>query len=533
MNNDHFNSDRKPAGKGGPRGNAPCGGDFKSDRRQPQKAAKPSQRGSGAPGRSVKPLQGRGGAPDRAVKSSQGRGGAPGRMVKPPQSHGEAPRRAALKALQDVVRGDAYAAQALDRQLEAARLSPEDRRLAASIFYFAVENRLYIETMLDRFMETKAEPVVNDILHIAAAQLLFMDRVPDHAAVDEAVKQVRFVRREGLTGLVNAVLRSLIRARDAGELTLPDREAEPVQWLSVKHSVAPAIAERLITAYGIEEAEQIASVRGEGRAQTVRPNRMRMDPAAFERWLDEQKYAWRRGLVEDAYVVSDAGSLANTEGYRRGLFSIQGESAMLAALAVGARPGVQILDACAAPGGKTALMAERMMGAGRVYAWDVHEHRVRLIRAAAQRLGLDNVRATVYDARHPMESARLAMDAVLVDAPCSGLGVIAEKPDIKYRVNAAALDALPPLQRDILDACCQAVKVGGRLVYATCTVLPEENEKRVRAFLEAHPEFEPETDGSWLPEALRPHFREGMIQILPHRDGIEGFFIARLVRKGV
>lgn len=459
--------------------------------------------------------------------------GARRQPPKPAPRPFDSPRRAALKALQDVVRADAYAAQALDRQLEAARLNPEDRRLAASIFYFAVENRLYIETMLGRFMEAKAEPVVNDILHIAAAQILFMDRVPDHAAVDEAVKQVRAARREGLTGLVNGVLRNLIRARDAGELTLPDKETEPARWLSVKHSVAPVIAERLIAAYGVDAAAEIASVRGGGREQTVRPNRMRLDAAAFEGWLDQQGYAWRRGIVEDAYILSDAGNLADTDGYRRGMFSIQGESAMLAALAVGAKPGMQILDACAAPGGKTMLMAERMMGAGRVYAWDVHEHRVQLIRAAAQRLGLDNVRSTVYDARTPMESVKLSMDAVLVDAPCSGLGVIAEKPDIKYRVNEAALAALPAIQRDILNACCQAVKPGGRLVYATCTLLPDENEARVRAFMEAHPEFAPDMDAAWLPEALRPHFRDGMIQILPHRDGLEGFFIARMQRKGV
>ena len=461
------------------------------------------------------------------------RGGFRGERKQPPKPNTPSPRQVALKALQDVVRADAYAAQALDRQLAVAKLSPEDRRLAASIFYFAVENRLYIETMLGRFMEAKAEPVVNDILHIAAAQILFMDKVPDHAAVDEAVKQVRFARREGLTGLVNGVLRNLIRARDAGELTLPDRETEPVEWLSVKHSVAPVIAEKLIAAYGLDDAEQIAAVRGGGRAQTIRPNRMKLDAAAFERWLDSQNYAWRRGTVEDAYIVPDAGSLANTEGYRRGLFSIQGESAMLAAQAVGAKPGMQILDACAAPGGKTALMAERMAGAGRVFAWDVHDHRVALIRAAVQRLGLDNVRSTVYDARNPMESLRQTMDAVLVDAPCSGLGVIAEKPDIKYRVNAEGLSALPDIQRRILDACCQAVKVGGRLVYATCTVLPEENENQVAAFLETHPGFEPDLDDRWLPEALRPHFRGGMIQILPHRDGMEGFFIARLTRKGV
>ena len=353
------------------------------------------------------------------------------------------------------------------------------------------------------------------------------------AAVDEAVKQTRAAGREGMTGLVNGVLRSLIRARDAGELRLPDREEEPERWLSVKYSIAPAIVSRLVAAYGMEEAECIAASAVGSRVETIRPNAARMDAAAFEAWLDEQKLNWRRGTVPDAYLIEGAGSLADTDGFRRGLFSIQGQSAMLAAQAVMARPGMQILDACAAPGGKTCLMAERMGGAGRVYAWDVHEHRVQLIRAAARRLGLDNVRASVYDAREPMASMKLTMDAVLVDAPCSGLGVIGDKPDIKYRVNDAALDALPPVQAAILDACAQAVKVGGLLVYATCTILPEENQARVRAFLEAHPEFEPDGDDAWLPGPLKARLEDGMLQLLPHRDGLEGFFIARMRRKGV
>ena len=442
-------------------------------------------------------------------------------------------RDAALRALQDVARGDAFAAQALDRRLEEARLRPDDRRLAAGIFYSAVENRLYIACLLDRFLEQKPEPVVNDILHIASAQLLFMDRVPDHAAVDEAVKQTRAARREGFAGLVNAVLRGLIRARDAGELAIPDREVDPLAWLSVRYSIARPAARRLIDAYGLENAAQIAGWTPPRREQTVRPNRLRMGEVAFERWLDERQLKWRRGTAAGAYIIEDAGNLAASEGYRQGLFSIQGESAMLAALAVAPAPGMQILDACAAPGGKTCLLAERMGTSGRVHAWDVHPHRVELIRAAARRLGLENVRPAERDARSLPESMKLMMDAVLVDAPCSGLGVIAEKPDIKYRQTEESLTALPPLQRQILEACAGAVKVGGLLVYATCTLLPEENEGQVRAFLARHPEFEPDAGADWLPERLRPHLADGMVQILPHRDGLEGFFIARLRRKGL
>ena len=440
-------------------------------------------------------------------------------------------RDAALSALRDVVRNGAYSSQALDRSLNAVELSPEDRRLAASIFFFAVENRLYIEWALSHLMQTKAEPLVEDVMHVPAAQILFMDRIPDHAATDEAVKQVRAFGREGLTGLVNGVLRSLTRARDAGELTLPDRETEPEKYLSVRYSFSEAAAKRLIASYGIDEAEAIASYTPAERAQTVRPNLMKTDIADFERRLDEAGYMWHKSAVPGAYRILAAGDLSATDDYRRGMFAIQGESSQLAALAMEAKPGMQILDACAAPGGKTCLMAEAMRGVGRVFAWDLHEHRVELIRAAARRLGLENVRPMTHDARRAPESMMLSMDAVLVDAPCSGLGVIADKPDVKYRLNDEELDGLPDIQKSILDACAKCVRPGGRLVYSTCTILPEENQNQVRAFLERHPEFEMDENVNYLPEVLRPHAESGMISILPNRDGMEGFFIARMRRR--
>ena len=448
-----------------------------------------------------------------------------------PLPHPETARDAALLALDDVIRHDAYASQALDRALSAVRLSPEDRRLAASIFYFAVENRLRIEWTLGKLMETRPELVVSDVLHIAAAQLLFMDRIPDHAAVDEAVKQVRAAGRGGLDKLVNGVLRSLIRARDAGEPALPDRAESAEEFLSVRYSLALPAVRRLVAAYGVERTEALLAHSPETREITVRPNHARIGRADFEALLDEAHLSWRRGGVDDAYILSDAAGLADLPAYRAGLFSIQSEGSMLAALAVGARPGMRILDACAAPGGKTCLMAERMGASGRVFAWDVHAHRVELIRAAARRLGLDNVRPSVRDARRTDPDMALSMDAVLVDAPCSGLGVMWDKPDIRFRATEESLSQVIPLQREILDACAEMVRPGGLLVYSTCTILPEENEAQARAFLERHPEFEPDGGAEWLPEALRGHLADGRIQLMPDRDGIEGFFIARMRRR--
>ena len=442
-------------------------------------------------------------------------------------------RDVALKALGDVVGNGAYAAQALDRALSEAKLSDEDRRLAASLFYFAIENRLQIEWALGKLLQTRPEPMVADILHIAAAQILFMDRIPDHAAVDEAVKQTRAAGRDGLSGMVNGVLRGLIRLRDEEGLALPGRDEQPEEYLSLKYSLALPAVKRLIAAYGVDEAERIAAFAPAERTQTVRPNAERLTDAQFEAMLDKEGLAWKHGTAAHAYVLSGAGDLSRLDGYRAGLFSIQGESSMLAAQAVEARPGMQLLDACAAPGGKTCLMAEQMGTSGRVYAWDVYPHRVELIRAAARRLSLENVRPAVHDARKGQPSLELAMDAVLVDAPCSGLGVIQDKPDIKYRLKEEDFESILPLQREILENCSHFVRVGGRLVYSTCTILPEENEARVSAFLSRHPEFEPDTDDSWLPEALRGKSADGMLTILPHRDGMAGFFIARMRRRSM
>jgi len=192
-----------------------------------------------------------------------------------------------------------------------------------------------------------------------------------------------------------------------------------------------------------------------------------------------------------------------------------------------------MLDACAAPGGKTACLAEQMGGTGRVHAWDIHEHRVELIRNMVKRLRLYNVRPAIRDAAILREDLIQTMDAVLIDAPCTGFGVMLNKPDVKYRQTAESVESLVKLQRAILDACCQYVKPGGTLVYATCTILPEENAGQVQWFLEAHPEFEPDGDGlrAALPDFVRDRIDGCMLQLQAHRDLGEGFFIARMKRR--
>lgn len=456
-----------------------------------------------------------------------------GERAAKPAFKGPDARRVALSALQDVNRFDAYAALALDKRLRESRLSPDDRRLATSIFYQAVENRLNIEYVLNSFVSVKPDAVIEDILHIACAQILFMDKIPPHAAVDEAVKQARALGKDEATGFVNGVLRNLLRAIEGEGIKYPDENEDKVKYLSVRYSVNEVILNRLISAYGIETAEKIVAFRPAERVETIRPHLMKRDCAQFEEYLTKRGWAWKKGVVEGAYLISHAGNLAGDPDFFDGEFSIQGESSMLSAIAVNAKPGMTVIDVCAAPGGKSALMCEMMKGTGRVHAWDVHPHRVDLLKAMGKRLKLDNLRAAVRDASVTKEEFHLSADAVLIDAPCSGVGVMTDKPDLKYRVTDESIDSLIETQKKILKASSQYVKRGGVLVYSTCSILPEENEKQVEAFLFDHPEFKLDTDAGWVPEALKDRFTGGMLSLLPDRDGVEGFFIARMRRVNV
>jgi 16S rRNA (cytosine967-C5)-methyltransferase len=437
----------------------------------------------------------------------------------------------ALDVLLDVHQQDAYAGLALDRRLSEARaMDGREKRLATELVYGVLENRIRLDYMLSFYLEREdTDPLVRDILRMGAYQLFFLDRVPGSAAVDESVKLARIKAREAFTGLVNAVLRTMIR--EPRRVTYPDPEQEPARFLSVTHSLPEWIVARLIDAYGPEEAEAIARHRAPGATVTVRPNLQRVGEAEFTAYLGRRHLAFEPGIVPGAYRVSRPGDLTQESEYQRGLFSIQGESSMLAALAVGARPGWMVLDACAAPGGKTALLAERLAGAGRVYAWDVHEHRVALLRAMVKRLHLDNVRPAVRDAAAFRQDLEGALDAVLVDAPCSGLGVMLNKPDVKDRQTPESVAALVKTQARILETCARYVKPGGVLVYATCSILPEENREQVAAFLADHPDFALEGLAERVPDALRARVDDGQLQLFAHRDGIDGFYVARMVRR--
>ena len=438
-------------------------------------------------------------------------------------------RRLALNVLTDVREKGAYASLALGERLRAAHLSPEDRRLATGLVYGTLENQLQIDYALDRLMDRPTrEPVQRDILRMGAYQILFLDRVPDSAAVDEAVKLTRAMGMEAACGFISAVLRNLSRGKD--EIAWPDREADPVAYLSVMGSMPRWLVDKLVAAYGPEEAGRVILYREEEHPVCVRPNFTRLSDAGFEALLQEKGWRAERGLAPHAWLIYGAGDLAADADYRAGRFSIQGQSSMLAAEALEVRPGMKVLDACAAPGGKSAYLCEQMQLTGRVYAWELHEKRAQLLEGVRRRLGLDNLRISVRDALDFRPDLEGTLDGVLLDAPCAGLGVLSQKPDIKLRLKEEDIPAIVDTQGRLIDTVCRYVRPGGALVYSTCSLLPEENADRVRAFLQAHPNFTLEPLPTSFPEELRARQTPCGLQLLGCRDGVEGFFIARMRR---
>ena len=438
-------------------------------------------------------------------------------------------RRLALNVLTDVREKGAYASLALGERLRAAHLSPEDRRLATGLVYGTLENQLQIDYALDRLMDHPTrEPVQRDILRMGAYQILFLDRVPDSAAVDEAVKLTRAMGMEAACGFINAVLRNLSRGKD--EIAWPDREADRMTYLSVMGSMPRWLVDKLVAAYGPEEAGRVILYREEEHPVCVRPNLARLSDAGFEALLQEKGWRAERGLAPHAWLIYGAGDLAADADYRAGRFSIQGQSSMLAAEALEARPGMKVLDACAAPGGKSAYLCEQMQLTGRVYAWELHEKRAQLLEGVRRRLGLDNLRISVRDALDFRPDLEGTLDGVLLDAPCAGLGVLSQKPDIKLRLKEEDIPAIVDTQGRLIDTVCRYVRPGGALVYSTCSLLPEENADRVRAFLQAHPNFTLEPLPTSFPEELRARQTPCGLQLLGCRDGVEGFFIARMRR---
>ena len=437
-------------------------------------------------------------------------------------------RRTALKVIRKVTEEGAFASLALDAALKGSGLGGADRRLVSRLVYDTLDHLIYIDWALNQVMaRPDTDIALRNILRLGACQILVMDRIPESAATNLCVQMCAESGMPGLKGVCNGILRNLIRKK--GSFSMPDPESEPELAASLKYSVPEWIWKKIHGDYG-EEAEKILTFRNLAEGWTLRPNLTKLDDIGFEQLLAKKVWQKQKTDIPHAWRITGAMDIARDADYLAGRFSIQTGGSMLACLAMDVKRGQQVLDCCAAPGGKTCYMAEMMNGTGRIQAWDIHEHRTALIEAQARRLGLENIRPMVRDAAKMREDLRGTMDAVLLDAPCSGLGMLAQKPDIKLRASEDSLQELTALQSALLDTVCEYVKPGGTMVYSTCSVLKDENERQAECFLSRHTEFEEIPLPDSIPEKYRQYQTRGL-QLLEHRDGVEGFYVIRMRKK--
>lgn len=442
-------------------------------------------------------------------------------------------REVALNILTGIEQEGAYSNLELNKSLQQAQLSAADAGLVTELVYGTTARRNTLDYYLNRFVQkgtAKLQPWVRSLLRMSVYQIVYLDRIPDHAVVSEAVKLAKRRGHQGISGMVNGVLRSMLREPE--KLSLPDN-LPAAERISLEHSHPEWLVKRWIAQYGEETAEAICRANNEPPAVSVRVNTTMI---SRERMLEEMKAAGLDAVPSEVspygIIVRSGGNMALTSWYRDGLLSVQDESSMLVAEAVAPAPDMLVLDCCAAPGGKTAHMGEIMKDRGRIIANDLHPHKKNLIREQAERLGLECIETVTGDAAElPDRFPAASFDRILLDAPCSGFGVIRRKPDLRWSKSPEDVEAIASLQTELLDRVSALLKPGGLLVYSTCTIEPDENERQIERFLKEHPDFRraEEQNAVWGGAAAELSER-GALQILPQHFHSDGFYIARLQR---
>lgn len=444
------------------------------------------------------------------------------------------PREVAAEALMEILTAGAYSNVALRRILRRnGAMTRQERAFVTETVNGTLRSLIYIDYLLDAFssiLAGKMKPWLAAVVRTAAYQIIFM-QVPDSAACNEAVKLAEARGYHALKGFVNGLLRRL--AQEWEKVPLP--EAGTAEWVSVRYSHPLWLVKMWEAYYGLAETEWLCAQNNRPPDVAVRVNTLKTAPDDLRGMLEESGVETAPGNVcKNALHLAKTADLAKLAAFREGLFHIQDESSQLAVRVLDPQKGERILDICAAPGGKSFTAAEIMGDTGRIISRDIHAHKIGLMEEGAARLGISCMECIQRDAMEP-DGASGLFDRVLADVPCSGLGLIRKKPDIRLKKTGGEIDSLIEIQRKILENAGGLVRPGGVLVYCTCTLSRKENEKNVEWFLAGHPAFEAEDITPFLPAEwgwAAETAGKGFVTLLPHRTGTDGFFIARMARKG-
>ena len=424
-------------------------------------------------------------------------------------------RRFAFELLQKAHKNNSFSNILLDSALEGTYLSSPDKALACTLFYGVIEKRITLDYQISRLSSRPIESIDSATLfalRMGLYQLIFLDKIPPHAAIYESVE----LCPKKSAGFANAILRSFTRSQGV----IYPSEDDYAEYLSVRFSVGRPLCEKFISAYGKERAASILAAFDEVPQTTLRINTLKTNT---QKWMGKAKDAELCTLAKNAVKIR--GSVRAAYGFDKGYFFVQDEASQLCVKALDAKEGQTVMDICACPGSKSFGAAIGMNNVGEIYAFDLHAKKLSLIESGAKRLGIDIIKVAECDGRNYLPEFCERADRVLCDVPCSGFGVIAKKPELRYK-DPKESEQLPKIQYDILSNASRYVKRGGTLVYSTCTVFSEENEDNINKFLAEHPEF------SLCPIRAGNLFCEkGYITLLPDEHHTDGFFIAKLKRK--
>jgi len=441
-------------------------------------------------------------------------------------------RASALEILRRVETGDAYASVLL----RTSGTSGRDMALTTELVYGVLRRRMWLDHLIGSFSSRPLKEIdfaLLLILRLAVYQILFLDRVPDHAAVNEAVRSARTVARGGRTGaaFVNGLLRTMIRKRSRIPAPPdPARAKDPAAALALSGSHPEWLVRRWVGRFGLEETQRLIAAANAPASQALRANRLRTTSSDLAARLSAEGVRTRPSAVLPDFLIVEEGSPQRTRAFDEGLFYIQDEAAGLVVAMVGATARMTILDACAAPGGKATALAEMLGAEGLVVAGDRHPARLRLLTQNAKRLGVRCAIVAADMAAAPPLRPEARFDAVLVDAPCSGTGVIRRHPELRYRLSPEDLPRFTAIQSSLLARGAALVRPGGALVYAVCSLEPEEGSERIQALLASHPEFRPEDPavGAGNSALCASDPAGPALVTLPHRDAMDGFFAMSL-----
>lgn len=443
-------------------------------------------------------------------------------------------RGIAVKILTRVERTDSYLDKLIDYEIrQTDGLNDYDKSLLNEICHGVLRWLRRLDWFLNGFYRGQYEKCTTEVknaLRIAVYQILFLDKIPDYAAVNEAVEFVKKFSTQKHADIVNGLLRNIIRAKN--ELVLPTREIDEVKYLGILQSHPNWMVKRWIQRFGFEEAEKLVEANNKRPILTLRINKLKISKDEFIERFSEKSFSYRFCRYIDCFVTLRLMSkIYLDEDFQLGYFAIQDESAGLPSILLAPRETDVILDMCAAPGGKSTHLSQLMNNKGRIIAVDKYETKINSMKENVQRLGINNIEFVLDDSLELKSDLINSMkfDKILLDAPCSGLGVLSKKPDIRWKREPEDIIELSKMQIRMLNNAAKYLKPDGAIVYSTCTIEPEENAEVVKSFLQSHTNFTLDNAAKYIQRDLVN--MEGFIETFPHRHNIDGSFAARLVKK--